>query len=160
MGRPPRQGSTAGASMMCRGWSAGSARSCLACCSPSRWTSPRTLGLAIQGVMALHADTCDLTNPDSPSSTVAIVRDRGQSVDYLALSDSPIVFRKLDGTVEVVHDNRNDYLPGYTVEIVRQQRNAPGGFGSPATNRRRPRKPSLGRSPGRLSTASACSPTA
>ncbi|HKE70172.1 MAG TPA: protein phosphatase 2C domain-containing protein [Nocardioidaceae bacterium] len=87
-----------------------------------------TLGLAIQGVMALHADTCDLINPDSPSSTVAIVRDRGQSVDYLALSDSPIVFRKLDGTVEVVHDNRNDYLPGYTVEIVRQQRNAPGGF--------------------------------
>ena len=87
-----------------------------------------TLCLAIQGVMAQHEDTCDLTNPDSPSSTVAIVRDRGQAVDYLALSDSPIVLRKLDGTIEVVHDNRNDYLPGYTVEIVRQQRNAPGGF--------------------------------
>ena len=87
-----------------------------------------TLSLAIHGVMTQHEDTCDLANPDNPSSTVAIVRDRGQSIDYLALSDSPIVLRKTDGTIEVVHDSRNDYLPGYTVEIVRQQRNAPGGF--------------------------------
>ena len=86
------------------------------------------LGRAIEGVMAQHEDTCDLGNPDSPSSTVAIVRDRGGSVDYLALSDSPIVLRRIDGSIDVVHDNRNDFLPGYTVEIVRQQRNAPGGF--------------------------------
>jgi hypothetical protein len=86
------------------------------------------LGHAIEGVKAQHADTCDLDNPDSPSSTVAIVRDRGEAVDYLALSDSPIVLRRVDGSIDVVHDDRNDYLPGYTVEIVRQQRNAPGGF--------------------------------
>jgi Protein phosphatase 2C len=89
---------------------------------------PHTLGHAIQGVIAQHADTCDLTNPDSPSSTAAIVRDRGEAVDYLALADSPIVLRGVDGTIDVVHDNRIDFLPGYTVEIVRQLRNAPEGF--------------------------------
>jgi hypothetical protein len=87
-----------------------------------------TLSHAIQGVMAQHPDTCDLTNPDSPSSTVAIVREREEIVDYLALSDSPIVLRSVDGTIDVVHDDRIDFLPGHTVEIVRQQRNAPGGF--------------------------------
>jgi Protein phosphatase 2C len=89
---------------------------------------PDILSRAIQGVMAQHADTCDLTNPDSPSSTVAIVRDRGDAVDYLALADSPIVLRRVDGAVDVVHDNRIDVLPGYSVEIVRRLRNAPGGF--------------------------------
>ena len=89
---------------------------------------PDALGRAIEGVMAQHADTCDLSNPDSPSTTVAIVRDNGEAVDYLALSDSPIVLRGVDGRVNVVHDDRVDLLPGYTVEVVRQQRNAPGGF--------------------------------
>lgn len=70
-----------------------------------------TLGLAIQGVMAQHADTCDLTNPESPSSTVAIARDCGEAVDYLALADSPIVLRGVDGAIDVVHDNRIDLLP-------------------------------------------------
>jgi hypothetical protein len=89
---------------------------------------PDTLAAAIEAVMKQHADTCDLTNPDSPASTVAIVRERGDAVDYLVLSDSPVVLRDKAGTIEVVHDNRNDFLPGYTVEIVREQRNAPGGF--------------------------------
>jgi Protein phosphatase 2C len=78
--------------------------------------------------MMQHADTCDLSNPDSPASTVAIVRERGDTVDYLVLSDSPVVLRGKDGSIEVVHDNRNDFLPGYTAQIVREQRNAPGGF--------------------------------
>jgi protein phosphatase 2C-like protein len=86
------------------------------------------LGHAIRAVMAQHADTCDLSNPDSPSSTVAIIRDRDGAVDYLALADSPIVLRGVDGAIDVVHDNRLDFLPGYTVEIVSQLRNAPGGF--------------------------------
>lgn len=89
---------------------------------------PDTLSAAIQGVMAQHADTCDMTNPDSPSSTAALLRERDDQVDYLVLSDSPIVLRRRDGSIEVVHDNRNDFLPGYSVEVVREQRNAPGGF--------------------------------
>jgi hypothetical protein len=89
---------------------------------------PDTLRRAIEGVMAQHADTCDLANPDSPASTVAMLRERDDSIDYLVLSDSPIVLRGTDGSIEVIHDNRNDFLPGYTVEIVRQVRNAPGGF--------------------------------
>lgn len=89
---------------------------------------PDTLAAAIDGGMKLHAGTCDLTNPDSPASTVAIIRERNETVDYLVLSDSPVVLRDKAGAIEVVHDNRNDFLPGYTVEIVREQRNAPGGF--------------------------------
>lgn len=89
---------------------------------------PDTLSRAIEGVMAQHGDTCDMANPDGPSSTVAILREHDDQVDYLVLSDSPIVLRNRDGSIEVVHDNRNDFLPGYTVETVREQRNAPGGF--------------------------------
>jgi hypothetical protein len=89
---------------------------------------PDTLAASIEGVMKQHVDTCDLDNPDSPSSTVAIVRGRGDTVDYLVLSDSPVVLRDNVGAIEVVHDDRLDALPGYTAEIVRERRNAPGGF--------------------------------
>jgi Protein phosphatase 2C len=87
-----------------------------------------TLEAAIEEVMKQHGGSCDLDNPDSPSSTVSIVRERGDEVDYLVLSDSPLVLREKAGSIEVVHDDRLDDLPGYTVEIVREQRNAPGGF--------------------------------
>jgi len=35
---------------------------------------PDALARAIETTCAAHADSCDLTNPDSPSSTVAMVR--------------------------------------------------------------------------------------
>lgn len=87
-----------------------------------------TLAAAIDGVRAQHADTCDLGNPDSPSSTVTMIRERDEGVDYLVLSDSPLVLRHRDGSIRVVHDDRLEYLPGYTTDIVRRHRNAPGGF--------------------------------
>jgi len=86
---------------------------------------------AIRDTMLAHGDGCDLGNPDSPSSTVAVLRKRADTVEYLVLCDSPIALRGVDGTVTVVHDDRLDHLPGgrpYSVELVRSTRNRPGGF--------------------------------
>ncbi|MDX6259433.1 MAG: hypothetical protein QOH84_1121 [Kribbellaceae bacterium] len=83
---------------------------------------------AITAVRAEHADTCDLANPDSPSSTVAMVRVTDEQVEHLVLADSPIVLRAPDRRVTVLADNRVDLLPEYTFEAVRRLRNQPGGF--------------------------------
>lgn len=89
------------------------------------------LAASIEEVCAAHAGTCDLTNPDSPSSTVAMVRRRDGMVECLVLADSPIAVRLRDGSLHVVEDDRLDHLPGgrpYTLEQVRKHRNRPGGF--------------------------------
>ncbi|MEV1178778.1 protein phosphatase 2C domain-containing protein [Nonomuraea sp. NPDC049784] len=89
------------------------------------------LEAAIETTMAAHSGTCDLDNPDSPSATVAMVRDVRGRVEYLVLGDSPVVFKPAGGGVKVVSDDRLEGLPGgrpYTVELVRRMRNAPGGF--------------------------------
>jgi hypothetical protein len=83
---------------------------------------------AIAAVRAEHEDTCDLANPDSPSSTVAMVRVTDEQVEHLVLADSPIVLRGPDRRVTVLADNRVDLLPEYTFEAVRRLRNQPGGF--------------------------------
>lgn len=83
---------------------------------------------AISRVGELHSHTCDLSNPDSPSSTVALLRRRGQLVDYLVLADCTVVFRKHDRSVLSFTDDRLDYLPNYSVETVREMRNNPAGF--------------------------------
>jgi hypothetical protein len=46
---------------------------------------------SIRWVKAQHASTCDLDNPASPSSTVALLRGRGAEIDALVLADSPIL---------------------------------------------------------------------
>lgn len=86
---------------------------------------------AIRATMTAHEATCDLGNVDSPSSTVAIIRQRGESLDYLVLCDSPVVFQRTDGSLTVVDDDRTDHLPGgrpYSLELVQSLRNQPGGF--------------------------------
>ncbi|GGK72688.1 hypothetical protein Sme01_07820 [Sphaerisporangium melleum] len=86
---------------------------------------------AIREVTGCHGGSCDLDNPDSPSSTAAIVRRRGAAVDYLVLCDSPVVLRGRDGTVRVIHDDRTEHLPGgrpYSAALVRSMRNRQGGF--------------------------------
>jgi Protein phosphatase 2C len=93
-------------------------------------STPDILAEAISEVCAAHTG-CDLSNPDSPSSTVSIVRRRGDELDCLVLADSPIAVRRQDGSIAVVSDDRLDHLPGgkpYTFELVRQTRNRPGGF--------------------------------
>ncbi|WP_205648163.1 protein phosphatase 2C domain-containing protein [Actinomadura rubteroloni] len=80
---------------------------------------------AIHRVREQH-EGCDLDNPDSPSSTVAMVRwDEGR-LDWLVLADSPIVLDDRD--VQVIRDDRVDRLPAYDLETVRRSRNSEGGF--------------------------------
>ena len=47
------------------------------------------LAQAITDVAALHADTCDLDHPGTPSATVAILREQPDTIDYLVLGIRP-----------------------------------------------------------------------
>jgi hypothetical protein len=64
-----------------------------------------SLAQAITDVAALHADTCDLGHPGSPSATVAILREQPDSVDYLVLGDTTILLEEPAG-LRVVTDDR------------------------------------------------------
>ena len=86
---------------------------------------------AIKETRDAHAGTCDLANPDSPSSTVSIVRVLNGAIDYLTLADSPIVIRGADQALVPAIDDSLAHLPGgrpYSLELVRSLRNKPGGF--------------------------------
>ena len=50
------------------------------------------LANAIKTVAMSHADTCDLAHSGTPSATVAVVRERERTWDFLVLSDTTIVF--------------------------------------------------------------------
>lgn len=50
------------------------------------------VALAISDVASLHSNTCDLANPGSPCTTVAMLRDCDNTLEYLVLSDSMIAF--------------------------------------------------------------------
>jgi Protein phosphatase 2C len=92
---------------------------------------------AIESTCSAHAGTCDLANPDSPSSTVALVRSVGTAIEYLVLGDSPVALRTSDGIMPVIDDRVDHLQPGgrpYTRDLVRSKRNAPGGFWVASTN--------------------------
>lgn len=99
----------------------------------SRTPLAELLADAISAVCEQHAGTCDLSNPDSPSSTVSIVRVTADGVDHLALADSPILLRAPDQRLDVIVDSRVDELPEYSLETVRRLRNQPGGFWAAST---------------------------
>ncbi|MDG4794256.1 hypothetical protein [Micromonospora sp. WMMD1082] len=63
------------------------------------------LAAAILAVRADHGGQCDLDHPGTPSSTVCLLRDGGDQVDYLVLCDSPLVL-DTGGRVDVVADDR------------------------------------------------------
>jgi hypothetical protein len=98
---------------------------------------PETLANAIEATCIAHADSCDLTNPDSPSSTVAMVRAEETAIEYLVLGDSPVIFQA-DDSVTVMADDRVDQLQPsgrpYTRAVVRSKRNVEGGFWVASTN--------------------------
>ena len=96
----------------------------------TRSAAPLTdlLADAITAVRGTHAATCDIANPDSPSSTVAMVRLQPDHVEHLVLADSPIVTRSPAGAIRVHSDDRIDLLPERSLEAVRRLRNQPGGF--------------------------------
>ena len=62
---------------------------------------------AIRRVADSHAHTCDLEHPGTPSSSLAVLREQDQRVDYLLLFDSVIVVDGSSG-LTVVTDRRVD----------------------------------------------------
>ncbi|MFE9200940.1 hypothetical protein [Micromonospora sp. NPDC007230] len=66
-----------------------------------------SLAAAILAVRADHGGECDLDHPGTPSSTVCLLREGGDRVDYLVLCDSPLVL-DAGGEVSVVSDERLD----------------------------------------------------
>ena len=63
-----------------------------------------SLAQAITDVAALHADTCDLDHPGSPSTTVAILREQPEAVDYLVLGDPTILLEEPTGLRDLTDD--------------------------------------------------------
>jgi hypothetical protein len=84
------------------------------------------LAETIQATREAHESTCDLNNPDSPSSTVTILRMGKSAFDYLALADSPLIVDT--GELNVLVDDRTAHLKDYTYAGVSAARNNPGGF--------------------------------
>ncbi len=66
---------------------------------------PDVLSDAIRDVAALHADTCDLSDPAAPSAAAAIVRVEDDTIRYLVLGDVTIV-AEVAGEVVAVSDDR------------------------------------------------------
>ncbi|MEU1604173.1 hypothetical protein [Micromonospora matsumotoense] len=107
------------------------------------------LGQAIAQVADAHRDTCDISDPSSPSATVTIFRTDDDRAEYLVLADSVLVLDHAGDVPEVVTDGRVDTVgsryraamdaaPNGTVEhdralreyieALRAHRNQPGGF--------------------------------
>ena len=64
-----------------------------------------SLAQAITDVAALHAGTCDLGHPGSPSATVAILREQPEAVDCLVLGDTTILLEEPTG-IRILTDDR------------------------------------------------------
>lgn len=88
---------------------------------------PDIVADAVAAVGGYHGGACDLQNPDSPSSTVAVVRWDRERVEYLVLADSPVLLQTVRG-VRVVADDRLDRMPDRTRAAVTRSRNTDGGF--------------------------------
>jgi hypothetical protein len=89
------------------------------------------LAEAITDVRRAHSGTCDLANPDSPASTVAMCRVNGSTLEYLSLADSAVLHARPGHAAEVFLDERTGDPPGGRPrpnEVARLLRNQPGGF--------------------------------
>ena len=107
------------------------------------------LAECIELVSDEHRHSCDIADPSSPQSTVAIIRFAEDNLDYLVLADSYVVLDRPDAQPTVVTDPRElavrgkclaplagltagtpDYenaLPG-VIDALRARRNQPGGY--------------------------------
>jgi len=71
---------------------------------------------SIEHVASEHRATCDLANPGTPSSTVALIRSREDRLETLVLADSPVVVDTATG-IKVFTDQRVD-------QVVQRERDA------------------------------------
>ncbi|MGI8625779.1 MAG: hypothetical protein ACR2J5_04290 [Geodermatophilaceae bacterium] len=104
---------------------------------------------SIGQVSGQHRHTCDIANPSSPQSTVAILRFDEDRVDYLVLADVFVVLDSSESGPQVVTDSREVSvrsectsvlrgLPTGTpehereklsvIDALRARRNQPGGY--------------------------------
>jgi hypothetical protein len=107
------------------------------------------LATSIEAVNTLHAGTCDLGHPGSPSATVALARVHGERLEHLVLSDAVLLLDQVDGDPAIITDDRlaaviagldePDEVPPLgsdehagrlrsRVEQLAAHRNQPGGF--------------------------------
>jgi hypothetical protein len=86
------------------------------------------LAAAIADLRRDHESTCDLDHPNSPSSTVAILRRRGPLLECLSLADTAVVIERHDGTTSLVLDHRTAVLATATVDDLPRLRNRDDGF--------------------------------
>jgi hypothetical protein len=82
-----------------------SARLALAYADEPAASLPDLLADAITGVAGEHRATCDLTRPSTPASTVCMLRERHDQVEYLILCDSTLILDHGE-RIAVVTDNR------------------------------------------------------
>ncbi|MEU5547525.1 hypothetical protein AB0G85_35045 [Streptomyces sioyaensis] len=118
-------------------------------------TLREALRTAITRVNELHCDTCALDTEAVPASTVVMVRERDDVLDYLVLSDNVLLLDLADAGVQAVTDKRVEEvaademrtaLQGPTgttehaarvselVTVQRRLRNRPGGYWVAATD--------------------------
>lgn len=107
------------------------------------------LAESIEVVAGQHRHTCDIANPSSPQSTVAMIRFAADRADYLVLADTFVVLDRSDAGPHVITDPRESTarhecttvlhgLPEGTLEYdrarisaidaLRSRRNQPGGY--------------------------------
>jgi hypothetical protein len=112
------------------------------------------LAHAISQVSQMHASTCDLGHPGTPSATVILVRATGDTLEYLVLADSVLLLLPRGDDAVVICDTRLEDIaaalrPNYRElagiqerETARQAytaqldalRNQPGGYWTAATD--------------------------
>lgn len=115
------------------------------------------LARGIEQVCAMHAGTCDLGHPATPSATVILVRRQDEEIEYLVLCDSTLMLRPIDGSGEPrpvtnvrLHELSQRLSPAYRrlppdapervngrAEYLAQldaERNRPGGYWVAATS--------------------------
>ncbi|MEU2231853.1 protein phosphatase 2C domain-containing protein [Streptomyces vietnamensis] len=76
-------------------------------CSTARCREslPDSLAAAIAQTADLHRDTCSVDDPLSPSATLAALRVREDSVDWMVLGDCTLVLDR-EGAPEAISDDR------------------------------------------------------
>jgi hypothetical protein len=67
---------------------------------------PDLLGRGIEQVSRMHAGTCDLRHPATPSATVIVARQRGGTLEYLVLCDSVLLLLRRAGEPSAITDTQ------------------------------------------------------
>ncbi|MEU9956680.1 protein phosphatase 2C domain-containing protein [Streptomyces sp. NPDC050982] len=88
---------------------------------------PLTSGLAdaLERVAKMHPE-CDLSNPGTPSATVAILRHGQGALDHLVLADSPIILDAPQGYSVLTDLRVDDVLPEMRAEVERHETHTEG----------------------------------